>query len=164
MVLSRSPFLERPSDFFSPESCFVCHVCLQYQSFNNFESCTMKLSIKKAKLTGLWAMNCASVQEVLILKFPFGARTFSVLLSNGSQFFFSLRHDQISYLLTTMFVVLDFYWMQTFFHDISVLIFLVSKFSNVKSQDYYLGVLPETIRKTETIKSNAIFLPIWIFQ
>ena len=48
----------------------------------------MKLSIKKAKLTGLWAMNCASVQEVLILKFPFGAWTLSVLLSNGAQFFF----------------------------------------------------------------------------
>lgn len=105
-------------------------------------------------------MNFASVQEVLILKFPFGAWTLSVLLSNGAQFFFSLRHDQISYLLTPMFVVLDFYWMQTFFHDISVLIFLVSKFSNMKNQDYYLGVLPETIRKTETIRSNAIFLPI----
>ena len=36
-----------------------------------------------------------------------------------------------------MFKVLDFYWMKTFFHDISVLIFLVSKFSNVKNQDYY---------------------------
>lgn len=55
-----------------------------------------------------------------------------------------------------MFVVLDFYWMKTFFHDISVLIFLVSKFSNVKNQDYYEGVLPDTIRKTETIKCNFL--------
>ena len=92
----------------------------------------MKLSIKKAKLTGLWAMNCASVQEVLILKFPFGARTFSVPLSNGAQFF--LVWGMIK---SPMFVVLDIYWMKTFFHDISVLIFLVLKFSNVKSQDYY---------------------------
>ena len=48
----------------------------------------MKVSIKKAKLTGLWAMNFAPVQEVLILKFPFGAWMLSVLLSNGAQFFF----------------------------------------------------------------------------
>ena len=57
----------------------------------------------------------STVEEVLILKFPFGPRTFSVLLSNGVQFFFSLRHDQISYLLTPVFIVLDFYWMKTFF-------------------------------------------------
>ena len=32
----------------------------------------MKLAVKEAKLTVLWARNCATVQQVLILKFAFG--------------------------------------------------------------------------------------------
>ena len=31
----------------------------------------MKLSVNKAKLTGLWARNCTTIQQVLILKFAF---------------------------------------------------------------------------------------------
>ena len=30
----------------------------------------MKLSVNKAKLTGFWARNCATIQQFLILKFP----------------------------------------------------------------------------------------------
>ena len=39
---------------------------------NNFENDTMKLSVKKANLTCLWAKNYATMLQVLILKFPNG--------------------------------------------------------------------------------------------
>ena len=32
---------------------YVCRVCIQDQSFNNFENNTMKLSVKESKLSGL---------------------------------------------------------------------------------------------------------------
>ena len=32
----------------------------------------MKLAVNEAKLTVLWARNCATVQHVLILKYAFG--------------------------------------------------------------------------------------------
>ena len=48
-----------------------------------------------------------------------------------------------------MFIVLDFYWVKNFINDISVWIFLVSKFSNVKNQDYYEGILPERDHKED---------------
>ena len=34
------------------------------QSFNKFENNKMKLSVYEAKLTGLWARNCAIIQQV----------------------------------------------------------------------------------------------------
>ena len=42
-----------------------------------------KLSVNEAKLTGLWARNCATIQQVLILKFAFGPEKFSSLSRNG---------------------------------------------------------------------------------
>ena len=42
----------------------------------------MKLSINEAKLTGLWARNCAIIQQVLILKFAFGPEKFPGLSRN----------------------------------------------------------------------------------
>ena len=58
-----------------PEKLFnVCRVFIQDQSFNNFENDTMKLSVNEAKLTGLWARNCATIQQALISKFAFRAR------------------------------------------------------------------------------------------
>ena len=52
----------------------VCYVCIQEQSFNNFENKTMKLSVNKAKLTGFWARNHAIIQLVWILKFALGPK------------------------------------------------------------------------------------------
>ena len=47
-------FIESPGSFSGLESIFfVCRVCIQDQSFDNFDSDTMKLSVNKAKLTGL---------------------------------------------------------------------------------------------------------------
>ena len=47
-------------------------LCLHSRSkFNNFENNTMKLYVNEAKLTGLWARKCASIQQVLVLKFVF---------------------------------------------------------------------------------------------
>ena len=56
-------FSEVPVTFRGPESCFV---------FPVFASDTIKLSFNKAELTGLWARNCATIRQVLMLKFAFG--------------------------------------------------------------------------------------------
>ena len=44
----------------------------------------MKLSVNEAILTGLWARNCATIQQVLILKFAFGPEKFPGISRNGS--------------------------------------------------------------------------------
>ena len=51
---------------------YVCCVCRQDQRFHNFEKDTICLSVLEAKLTGLWARNYGTMQQVLILKFAFG--------------------------------------------------------------------------------------------
>ena len=43
----------------------------------------MKLSINEAKLTGLWARNCAAVKQVSNLKFAFGPEKLPELSKNG---------------------------------------------------------------------------------
>ena len=43
----------------------------------------MKLSVNEAKLTGLYARNCATIQQVLILKFAFGTEKLPGLSRNG---------------------------------------------------------------------------------
>ena len=45
----------------------------------------MKLSVNKAQLAGLWAWNCATIQQVWILKFALGPETFPGLPRNGPQ-------------------------------------------------------------------------------
>ena len=79
------PFLERPGNFSGAESCFffVWRVCIQDQSFNNFENDTMKLSDNGAKLNGLWARNCAIIQQVLIFKFALGPKSHWVFREMG---------------------------------------------------------------------------------
>ena len=56
---------------------FAMFAIMQDQSFNNFENNTVKLSVNETKLAGLWARNCATIQQVLILEFAFGPETFS---------------------------------------------------------------------------------------
>ena len=58
-------------------------VCIQDQGSNNFENDIINLSVNKAKLTGLWARNWATIQQILILKFAFGPEKFPGLLRNG---------------------------------------------------------------------------------
>ena len=67
------PFLESPGNFSGPENWFVF---IQYQSFNNFKNNKMKLSVIEEKLAGSWARNCATTQQVWILKFAFGIEKF----------------------------------------------------------------------------------------
>ena len=63
-VTGRGPYLESPGNFSGPGKLFfVCRVCIQDQSFNNFENGTMKLSLNEAKLTGFWAGNCGTIQQ-----------------------------------------------------------------------------------------------------
>ena len=45
----------------------------------------MKLSVNEAKLTNLWAVNCATIQKVWILKIAFGPEKFPGLSKNGPQ-------------------------------------------------------------------------------
>ena len=52
---------------------------IQEQSLENFENNTMKLSVNEAKLTGLWARNCGTIQQVVILKFAFESFCFSLI-------------------------------------------------------------------------------------
>ena len=42
----------------------------------------MKLSVNEAILIGLWARSCGIIQQVLILKFAFGAEKFPGLSKN----------------------------------------------------------------------------------
>ena len=49
---------------------------IQYQSFNNFKNNKMKLSVIEEKLAGSWARNCATTQQVWILKFACGIEKF----------------------------------------------------------------------------------------
>ena len=43
----------------------------------------MDLSVTEEKLTGVWARNCDTTQQVLILKFAFGPEKFPGLSRNG---------------------------------------------------------------------------------
>ena len=45
----------------------------------------MRLYVNEAKLTSLWARNCATIQRVWILKFAFGAERLPGLSKNGPQ-------------------------------------------------------------------------------
>ena len=50
-----------------------------------FKNNTRKPSFKEAKLTGLCARSCATIQQVVILKFAFGPENFPGLSRNGPQ-------------------------------------------------------------------------------
>ena len=76
-------FSNVPVTFRARKAVCVCCVCVQDQSFNNFENNTMKLSVDEAKLTGMWAWNCAAFQQVVILKFALGPEKFPGLARNG---------------------------------------------------------------------------------
>ena len=52
-----------------------------------FKNNTIKLSVNEAKLTGLWDRNCATFQQVVILKLAFGPEKFPGLSRNGPQKF-----------------------------------------------------------------------------
>ena len=45
----------------------------------------MKLAVNEANMTVLWARNCATVQQVLILKFAFGHEKLPGLSRNRHQ-------------------------------------------------------------------------------
>ena len=44
---------------------------------------SMKLSVNKKKLTGLWARNCVTIQQVVILILPSGPKSFQVFRETG---------------------------------------------------------------------------------
>ena len=87
MLLILVPVSRKSRQLFGPEKLFsVYNVCIQDQSFHNFENDTMKLLINKSKLTCLWARNCVTIQQVLIsVKIYFGPEKLSRLLRNGPQ-------------------------------------------------------------------------------
>ena len=100
-----------------PQSCFrprkLLHVYRVYnedQSFNNFENDTMKLSVNEAKLTDLWARNCASIQQSLTLKLVLWPEKFPSLARNGALVAYSVyvsgQNDQQTENLSKQMVIL----------------------------------------------------------
>ena len=73
----KGSFLESPGTFSGAEAVLCCSVFIQDESFNNFEKNAMKLLLNDAKSTGLWARNCATIEQFLILKFAPRARKVS---------------------------------------------------------------------------------------
>ena len=55
----------------------------------------MKLSVNEAILTGLWSRNCATIQQVLILKFAFGPEKFPGLSGDGPLVGKNCRSDPV---------------------------------------------------------------------
>ena len=75
ILLPWRPFLESPDSSSDPkiERFYVYRVCIPDQSFNNFENDSMKLSVKEAKLTGLWVrLTVLLYIQYSISKFLFG--------------------------------------------------------------------------------------------
>ena len=81
----RGSFLESPGTFSGAEAVLCCSVFIQDESFNNFENNAMKLLLNDAKSTGLWARNCATIEQFLILKFALGPETFPGVSRNRAQ-------------------------------------------------------------------------------
>ena len=71
-------FLGSPgTGFLGPESCFLFAAFTSKISISIIlKSNKMKLSVNEAKLTGLYPRNCATIQQVWILKFAFGPKSF----------------------------------------------------------------------------------------
>ena len=74
-----APFLESPDYFSGPKTCSM----LVLFAFKIYVSIILKLSLNEAKLAGLWARNCATIQQVSISKFAFGPETLPGLSRNG---------------------------------------------------------------------------------
>ena len=69
-----SVFLESPSNFSGPKSCFMFAMFafkIKVSVILKMILVTMKLPVNEAKLTSLWARNFTTIQQVLILKFVF---------------------------------------------------------------------------------------------
>ena len=62
--------------FRARKAVFVCLVCIQDQGLDDLKNDQMKLSIDEAKLTGLWARNCAIIQQILIWNLPSGPKSY----------------------------------------------------------------------------------------
>ena len=83
---SRALFLESPRNFSGPERCFrFVVVAFKIKGSIIFKNNTRKPSFKEAKLTCLCARSCATIQQVVILKFAFGPENFPGLSRNGPQ-------------------------------------------------------------------------------
>ena len=85
-IQSWGPFLESPENFSGAESRFVFVMFVFKVKVSRIlrYSDTMKLSVNKEKVTGLWARNYATILQVLILKFAFGPGKFPGLSKNSS--------------------------------------------------------------------------------
>ena len=81
------PVSRKSRELFVSESCFMFAVYALKIKVSIIKlmklKLIMKLSVNKAKLTGLWARNCGTIQLVLISKFTFGPEKLSGLSRNG---------------------------------------------------------------------------------
>ena len=77
-------FLESPSNLFGPESSVLfAAFTFKINVSIILKSNKMKLSVNEARLTGLWARNCATIQQVWILKFASGPKRFQDFRETG---------------------------------------------------------------------------------
>ena len=72
--LNSSNVSQKSLNFSGPGSWFI---------FAMFENNTMKLSVNETKLTGLWARTCATFQQVMILKFHSGLKSYRAFQETG---------------------------------------------------------------------------------
>ena len=87
-VTNQGPVSRSPGNFSGPDRCFVLVVfAFKIKVSIIFKNNTIKLSVNEAKVTGLWDRNCATFQQVVILKFAFGPEKFPGLSRNGPQKF-----------------------------------------------------------------------------
>ena len=85
-VTSQRPVSRKSRKLSGPERCFVLVVfAFKIKVSIIFKNNTRKLSVNEAKLTGLWAWNCATIQQVVILKFSFWPEKFRVFRETGAR-------------------------------------------------------------------------------
>ena len=97
-----SVFLESPSNFSGPKSCFMLAMFafkIKVSVILKMILVTMKLPVNEAKLTSLWARNFATIQQVLILKFAFRSERYWAFRETVS------RKTGVSNLLTPVLLV-----------------------------------------------------------
>ena len=110
ILLPWRPFLES-LDSLDPKikRFYVYRVCIQDQSFNNFENDSMKLSVKEEKLTGLWArLTVLLYIQYLVSKFAFRPEKLPGLSRNGRLIRMVCTQGKISF--QTNIMELDSFW------------------------------------------------------
>ena len=100
-------FSKVPVNFRTGKLLCVCRVYIQDQSFDKFEKSKTKLSVNEAKLSGLWAKNCATIQQVCLRArfraFPETGPWWEMVRRTGSEFSEKGKNPKLFRLLNFLF-------------------------------------------------------------